>query len=152
MKKFVLFFMVLFTFMFASAEVDYRKPRYYRLPIAAQQFLDRNFASYRILDIDREDGRYEVRLSGDLEIKFDASGRWVKMKSEHRGVPYSALPPYVRHQIRARYPRTPRIEQVKRRRDYIEVKLSNHHKMKVYTDRPTHRPHPRSNRPVGYWH
>lgn len=153
MKKFILLLTCLFTFLCVAAEVDYRRPRFYRLPPMAQSFIDQNFPGRRVLDIDLEDGgRYEVELSGDIEIKFHRNGRWYKIKSERRGVPYAVLPTVVKHRVCDRFGYPVRIDQVKRNGDVYEVKLANHRKMKIRRGdsyRPDLRPHPNagSNRP-----
>ena len=104
MKKILLLLTCVFTFLLATAEVNYRRPQYRKLPAAAQAFLYQNFPHHRVLDVDYEDnGRYEVELSGDIEIKFNHNGRWIKMESGRRGIPYSALPSIVERRVSERY-------------------------------------------------
>ena len=149
MKKILLLLTCVFTFLLATAEVNYRRPQYRKLPAAAQAFLYQNFPHHRVLDVDYEDnGRYEVELSGDIEIKFNHNGRWIKMESGRRGIPYSALPSIVERRVSERYRYPVRVVQVKRRGDCLDVKLSNRRKMKIYTGRN----YPSHNRPGHrYW-
>ena len=136
MKKILLLLTCVFTFLLASAGVDYRRPHYRELPPAAQAFILQNFRHHRILDVDYKDkGRFEVELSGDIEIRFDHRGRWIKMESGRRGLPYSAMPSIVQRRVSERYHYPVSVVQIKRRGDCLDVKLSNRRKMKIYTNR-----------------
>ena len=147
MKKFFLLLICIFSFLYSFAETEYRRPHCRALHPVAQSFINHNFPHHRILDIDYKDGgRCEVELTGDIEIKFNSSGRWTKIESHRYGVPYSALPSVVRRRVKERYGHLHRIIQVKRHGDCLDVKLANHRKLKIYTHRncgaPITRPRP----------
>lgn len=129
MKKYILLLISLVLFATCFANTD--DHRHYRLPSSAYAFLSRNFPYNRILYIDRDDGKYHVGLTGDIQIGFDRNGRWYKMKSKRRSIPYSALPAYVRHRVCDRYHYPVPVQQIRRHHDYYEVKLANQRKMKI---------------------
>lgn len=130
MKKYILLLIsfVLFATSFANTDDHHQ----YRLPSSAYAFLSRNFPYNRILYINKDDGKYHVRLTGDVQVGFDRNGRWYKMKSKRRNIPYSALPPYIRHRVSGRYHYPVPVQQVRRHHDYYEIKLANQHKMKIW--------------------
>lgn len=149
MKKYLLLLICIFTFAWTSAEVSDHRHGHHRLPYHAYTFITHNFPYSRIVDVDRDDGRYKVELTGGIDISFNRSGRWYKMRSVRYGVPYGLLPSYVKYRICERYGRPVRIIQVRRRGDdRYDVRLSNGREMKIrcgervpHSNRPHHRPH-----------
>lgn len=94
------------------------------LPQKAQDFISQKFQGASIYYVEKDDGKYEVKLSNGVEIDFSWGGDWVKIDGNYTGVSYSVLPANVVNTIKNTYPDSVIIKVEKTWGTY-EIKLNN---------------------------
>lgn len=98
-----------------------------RLPKEAQTFINTNFSkqelSYIIMDIDDGKTEYDVLFTNGLEVEFDASGNWKKVKGKYETIPTGFIPNKITSYINTNFPGTS-IYKIEKNPFKYEVKLS----------------------------
>lgn len=99
-----------------------------KLPQESQQFIKNYFPNNKIelikIEKDIFSTEYEVKLSNDIELKFDGKGNWEKVDCGRRSVPEGLLPAFAKQYVKSNFPNE-RITEVKREGTRIKIELSN---------------------------
>ena len=74
------------------------------LPQKSRAFIQRVYPNAQIWKVERDGGKFEVKLSNGASIDFLANGDWVSIDGEYNGVPFSALPDAVSAAVKKAYP------------------------------------------------
>ena len=94
------------------------------LPQKSRAFIQRIYPGVKIWKVERDDGKYEVKLSNGASIDFLANGNWHSIDGEYNGVPFSALPQAISGTIKRAYPQA-RVIDVEKEWGNYKVKLNN---------------------------
>lgn len=99
-----------------------------KLPQESQQFIKNYFPSSKIDLIKIEKNifstEYEVKLTNNIELKFDGKGNWKKVDCGKRSVPEGLLPTFAKQYVKSNFPNE-RITEVKREGTRFKIELSN---------------------------
>ncbi|KLI25805.1 PepSY-like domain-containing protein [Brachyspira hyodysenteriae] len=99
------------------------------LPQKARTFIRRVYPNAKIWKVERDDGKFEVKLSNGASIDFMPNGNWLNIDGEYNGVPMSVLPQAVANTVRRTYPQARMIDVEKEWGNY-KIKLNN--MMEIY--------------------
>ena len=94
------------------------------LPQKARAFIQRVYPGAQIWKVERDDGKFDVKLSNGTSIDFLPNGNWVNIDGEYNGVPLSVLPQAVANTVRRTYPQAMMIDVEKEWGNY-KIKLNN---------------------------
>ena len=94
------------------------------LPQRARTFIKRVYPQAQIWKVERDDGKFEVKLSNGASIDFSGNGTWLNIDGEYNGVPMSVLPQAVANTVRRTYPQARMIDVEKEWGNY-KIKLNN---------------------------
>ena len=94
------------------------------LPQKARAFIQRVYPGVQIWKVERDDGKFDVKLSNGASIDFLPNGNWVNIDGEYNGVPLSVLPQAVANTVRRTYPQAMMIDVEKEWGNY-KIKLNN---------------------------
>ncbi|MBO5382414.1 MAG: PepSY-like domain-containing protein [Bacteroides sp.] len=98
------------------------------LPQESQQFIKNYFPNAKVNLITIDKGifstEYEVKLTRNVELKFDSQGNWKKVDCGHSAVPEGLVPAFAKQYVKANFPNE-RITEVKREGTRVKVELSN---------------------------
>ena len=94
------------------------------LPQKARAFIQRVYPGAQIWKVERDDGKFDVKLSNGASIDFLPNGNWVNIDGEYNGVPLSVLPQAVANTVRRTYPQAMMIDVEKEWGNY-KIKLNN---------------------------
>ncbi|WP_300752722.1 PepSY-like domain-containing protein [uncultured Brachyspira sp.] len=94
------------------------------LPQKARTFIKRVYPQAQIWKVERDGGKFEVKLSNGASIDFSANGTWLNIDGEYNGVPMSVLPQAVANTVRRSYPQARMIDVEKEWGNY-KIKLNN---------------------------
>lgn len=127
MKKMLLSALVIATLAIAPAVADVIINSE-QLPQPAQAFLQKNFASNKVLtalhDNDISDNDYTVVLNNGVKVEFDRNGEWESIKVKGVALPSGIIPEAIQHYVAQRFGNVA-IEKVERKRYGYEVELAN---------------------------
>ena len=94
------------------------------LPQKARAFIQRVYPGAQIWKVERDDGKFDVKLSNGASIDFLPNGNWINIDGEYNGVPLSVLPQAVANTVRRTYPQAMMIDVEKEWGNY-KIKLNN---------------------------
>ena len=94
------------------------------LPQKSRAFIQRVYPGVQIWKVERDGGKFEVKLSNGASIDFLANGNWINIDGEYNGVPMSVLPQAVANTVRRTYPQAMMIDVEKEWGNY-KIKLNN---------------------------
>ena len=123
MTKFLTLLISLTIFASSSLFADWVVPAS-SLPQESRAFIQKVYPNAQIWKVERDGGKFEVKLSNGASIDFLANGDWVSIDGEYNGVPFSALPDAVSAAIKKAYPQAMVID-VKKEWGNYKVKLNN---------------------------
>ena len=123
MTKFLTLLISLTIFASSSLFADWVVPAS-SLPQKSRAFIQRVYPNAQIWKVERDGGKFEVKLSNGASIDFLANGDWVSIDGEYNGVPFSALPDAVSAAVKKAYPQAMIIDVEKEWGNY-KVKLNN---------------------------
>ena len=103
------------------------------LPQNAKSFIQRVYPNAQVWKAERDDGKFEVKLSNGSKIDFLYNGEWDSIDGKYNTVPFSALPQTVVNTIKNTYPNTVIIEAEKEWGNY-KVKLNNFMELFITSD------------------
>ena len=99
-----------------------------KIPAAARAFLQQHFPqaqmAYIKIDTDFLSKKFEVVLSDRTAIEFNSKGEWEELKSKHRPLPESVIPPFILEYVKAQYPGA-KCRKLERDRGETEADLDN---------------------------
>ena len=134
MKKILLILVAVFLVGVLAAAADNDKLiNKSQLPIAAQQFIDANFAGVDIMYAKEECNilfnSYEVRLANGAKLEFSSKGNWVEVDCQQNAVPSAIIPQAIKNYVDKNHAGESILGIEKNRNDY-EIKLSNRLELK----------------------
>ena len=94
------------------------------LPQKSRSFIQQVYPGVQIWMVERDGGKFEVKLSNGTQIDFLPNGDWHSIDGEYNAVPFSALPANIANTIRNTYPQAAVIDVEKEWGNY-KVKLNN---------------------------
>lgn len=94
------------------------------LPQKSQQFINQYFPNSNILYSKWDDGHYEVKLSGNVELEFDLNGNWIEIDCHHAPVPAGIIPAEISNYATINYPNN-FIVKIFRHNQHYEMELNN---------------------------
>lgn len=117
------------TFLFLQAGAQDRVITFQELPAAAQKFISSHFVADDISYIKEERKRsvvqeYEVKFKNGDEVEFDKNSDWKEVSMKTGVVPVAIVPEKIRNYVTRSFPDT-HIKEIKKKRRYIEVEISN---------------------------
>ena len=138
MKKILLILVAIFLVGVLAAAADNDKLiNKSQLPIAAQQFIDANFAGVELLYAKEECNilfnSYEVRLANGVKLEFSRKGDWEEVDCQQNEVPDSIVPQQINDYVNRNYAGEKIVVIENNRNDY-EIKLSNRLELKFDKD------------------
>lgn len=117
-------FALLITLLFASILFADMIVPVSQLPQSAQSFIQRNFPNAQIFKVERDDGKFDVKLNNGVSIKFYPNGEWESIDSDYIPIPLTVLPNAVQNTIKNAYPQASMIDVEKEFGNY-KIKLNN---------------------------
>lgn len=121
---FIVFCVLSCSMLFAGWTVDPAT-----LPVKSKNFVSSTFPDAQIWKAERDDGKFEVKLSNGVSIDFLPAGDWIKIDSEYTAIPMNILPGSVANSIKSKYSDASVIE-VEKRFGNFKIKLNNF--MEIY--------------------
>lgn len=94
------------------------------LPQKSRAFINSTFPGVQIWKVERDGGKFEVKLSNGVDIDFYMNGDWKDIDGEWVTIPFSVLPPSVANTVKQTYPQAAIIEAEKEWGNY-KIKLNN---------------------------
>ncbi len=74
-----------------------------QLPDKATAFLNEHFPGEEILEIEKEAGKYEVKIQNGKEVAFDRAGVWIKVDCKDEAVPVAVIPAAIVNYLDSNY-------------------------------------------------
>ena len=112
----------------AWTDNDERQIDFKELPVAAQQFIKKHFASEQvkmvILDKDVISNEYDILFTSGTKVEFKGDGEWECVKSPAGDIPADLVPKKIASYVVKHYP-TAKIVELSRNRNEWEVELNN---------------------------
>ena len=103
------------------------------LPQNSRSFIQQVYPNAQIWKVERDDGKFEVKLSNGSKIEFLYNGEWESIDGKYNTVPFSALPQAVVSTIKNTYPQAVVIDAEKEWGNY-KVKLNNFMELFITAD------------------
>ena len=94
------------------------------LPQKSRAFINSTFPGVQIWKVERDGGKFEVKLSNGVDIDFYMNGDWKDIDGEWVTIPFSVLPPSVANTVKQTYPQAAIIKVEKEWGNY-KIKLNN---------------------------
>ena len=94
------------------------------LPQKSRAFINSTFPGVQIWKVERDGGKFEVKLSNGVDIDFYMNGDWKDIDGEWVTIPFSVLPASVANTVKQTYPQAAIIEAEKEWGNY-KIKLNN---------------------------
>lgn len=94
------------------------------LPQKSRTFIQKVYPNAQIWKVERDGGKFEVKLSNGASIDFMTNGNWLNIDGEYNGVPISVLPQAVANTIKITYPQAMMID-VEKEWGNFKIKLNN---------------------------
>lgn len=95
-----------------------------QLPKSSQSFIQKNFPNAQILKVERDDGKFDVKLNNGVDIKFFPNGEWDKIESDYIPIPLTVLPNAVQNVLKNNYPQAS-ITDIEKEFGNYKIKLNN---------------------------
>ncbi|MCZ9961155.1 PepSY-like domain-containing protein [Brachyspira hyodysenteriae] len=103
------------------------------LPQKARSFIQQVYPNVQIWMVERDGGKFEVKLSNGAKIDFLYNGDWHSIDGEYNAVPFNALPANIANTIKNTYPKAAVIDVEKEWGNY-KVKLNNFMELFITAD------------------
>lgn len=94
------------------------------LPQKSRAFINSTFPGVQIWKVERDGGKFEVKLSNGVDIDFYMTGDWKDIDGGWVTIPFSVLPASVANTVKQTYPQAMIIEVEKEWGNY-KIKLNN---------------------------
>lgn len=94
------------------------------LPQKARTFINSTFPGVQIWKVERDGGKFEVKLSNGVDIDFTITGDWKDIDGGWVTIPFSVLPASVANTVKQTYPQAMIIGAEKEWGNY-KIKLNN---------------------------
>ena len=94
------------------------------LPQKSRAFINSTFPGVQVWKVERDGGKFEVKLSNGVDIDFYMNGDWKDISGEWVTIPFSVLPPAVANTVQQTYPQAMMVDVEKEWGNY-KVKLNN---------------------------
>ena len=94
------------------------------LPQKSRAFINSTFPGVQIWKVERDGGKFEVKLSNGVDIDFYMNGDWKDIDGEWVTIPFSVLPAAVANTVKQTYPQAAIIDAEKEWGNY-KIKLNN---------------------------
>lgn len=94
------------------------------LPQKSRAFINSTFPGVQIWKVERDGGKFEVKLSNGVDIDFYMNGDWKDIDGGWVTIPFSVLPSSVANTVKQTYPQAAIIEAEKEWGNY-KIKLNN---------------------------
>ena len=94
------------------------------LPQKSRAFINSTFPGVQIWKVERDGGKFEVKLSNGVDIDFYMNGDWKDIDGEWVTIPFSVLPATVANTVKQTYPQASIIKVEKEWGNY-KIKLNN---------------------------
>lgn len=94
------------------------------LPQQSRAFINSTFPGVQIWKVERDGGKFEVKLSNGVDIDFYMNGDWKDIDGEWVTIPFSVLPASVANTVKQTYPQAAIIKVEKEWGNY-KIKLNN---------------------------
>ena len=94
------------------------------LPQKSRAFINSTFPGVQIWKVERDGGKFEVKLSNGVSIDFFMTGDWKDIDSEWVTIPFTVLPAAVANAVKQTYPQAMMIDVEKEWGNY-KIKLNN---------------------------
>ena len=94
------------------------------LPQKSSAFINSTFPGVQIWKVERDGGKFEVKLSNGVDIDFYMNGDWKDIDGEWVTIPFSVLPAAVANTVKQTYPQAAIIKVEKEWGNY-KIKLNN---------------------------
>ena len=94
------------------------------LPQKSRAFINSTFPGVQIWKVERDGGKFEVKLSNGVDIDFYMNGDWKDIDGGWVTIPFSVLPPSVANTVKQTYPQAMMVDVEKEWGNY-KVKLNN---------------------------
>ena len=94
------------------------------LPQKSRAFINSTFPGAQIWKVERDGGKFEVKLSNGVDIDFYMNGDWKDIDGEWVTIPFSVLPAAVANTVKQTYPQAAIIKVEKEWGNY-KIKLNN---------------------------
>lgn len=130
MKKMFMFFAMvsLVSLLACEAYADDRPVDFKKLPVAAQTFINTNYAGVAVLYVTKDDDiilpDYTVMLQNGVKLQFSNGGEFEGIKVREGSVPAGIVPVQIEEYVKAAYPGVI-IKEYDVDKNSHEVKLSN---------------------------
>ena len=94
------------------------------LPQKSRAFINSTFPGVQIWKVERDGGKFEVKLSNGVDIDFYMNGDWKDIDGGWVTIPFSVLPAAVANTVKQTYPQAAIIGAEKEWGNY-KIKLNN---------------------------
>mgnify|MGYP004625162417 FL=1 len=94
------------------------------LPQKSRAFINSTFPGVQIWKVERDGGKFEVKLSNGVDIDFYMNGDWKDIDGGWVTIPFSVLPPSVANTVKQTYPQAMMVDVEKEWGNY-KIKLNN---------------------------
>ena len=94
------------------------------LPQKSRAFINSTFPGVQIWKVERDGGKFEVKLSNGVDIDFYMNGDWKDIDGEWVTIPFSVLSASVANTVKQTYPQSAIIKVEKEWGNY-KIKLNN---------------------------
>ena len=94
------------------------------LPQKSRAFINSTFPGVQIWKVERDGGKFEVKLSNGVDIDFYMNGDWKDIDGGWVTIPFSVLPASVANTVKQTYPQAAIIKVEKEWGNY-KIKLNN---------------------------
>ena len=94
------------------------------LPQKSRAFINSTFPGVQIWKVERDGGKFEVKLSNGVDIDFYINGDWKDISGGWGTIPFTVLPAAVANTVRQTYPQAAMVDVEKEWGNY-KVKLNN---------------------------
>ena len=94
------------------------------LPQKSRAFISSTFPDAQVWKVERDGGKFEVKLSNGVDIDFYMNGDWKDISGGWVTIPFTVLPAAVANTVRQTYPQAMMVDVEKEWGNY-KVKLNN---------------------------
>ena len=99
------------------------------LPQKSRAFINSTFPGVQIWKVERDGGKFDVKLSNGVDIEFYMNGDWKDIDGGWTAIPFTVLPAAVANTVRQTYPQAAMVD-VEKEWGRYKIKLNN--MMKLY--------------------
>ena len=94
------------------------------LPQKSRAFINSTFPGVQIWKVERDGGKFDVKLSNGVDIEFYMTGDWKDIDGEWVTIPFTVLPAAVANAVKQTYPQAMMVSVEKEWGNY-KIKLNN---------------------------